>query len=304
MDGRSRDAVLSTRIGAKVRAEFQRAGIVIAEFAPDYDDGGPVPSYEEETPFVAPPRIGKLIDRRRAIADRRGSFMTAVLGALHSSAAVQDQKGYILQEPVHSGNWLVVRNCSGRLGVQTDDHEGKKPRSRPLSDLAARRAVALVESSLKFFEGEGWQLLTLLYVASYQYQVHQFASSTINSWAIIEAIQNSFWEQLLGRLDSREGGHTLINKERRDSLTGRDYTASIISQTLSLCREYPDEWLDALNKIRKARNAFVHELKDPGIEGAGDALSMASVMLSRLLGEDVSFPIAYGTIDPNEALNF
>lgn len=299
IDGGLQDTLFVISIGDKARAQFRRAGIVIVEFEGGFDEGGAVPAYEEENPNVVPPHICELVDKRRMIADRRCTFMNAILGALHSCAWTQDHTGYISQEPINPGNWLVVENYSGNLGVTINDHPGKKPLLKPLSEIAVRRAAAVVEASLKISRGDGWQLLSLLYVASFQYSKHQFASSMVTSWSVIEAMQNLFWEDLLRRSDTRHGGHTKINKERRNALlTGREYTASVVSQVLSLCRSYPDVWLEALNQIRKARNAFVHDLTDPGAGGAGDALGMANTMMSALFGQEISFPIAYRLTEP------
>ena len=130
--------------------------------------------------------------------------------------------------------------------------------------------------------------------------MHQFSSNTVTAWLVIEAVQNLFWEQLL----DDAGGRTAINKNRRETLTnGRDYTASVISQFLSLSGRYPGSLFDQLNRVRKSRNAITHDLSDPGAEGAGDAISLANLMLSKLLGLEVAFPIALIRTGPNPALH-
>jgi hypothetical protein len=296
----SLEVVLEADFSKIARVEFRKDGTVLAEFKAEFDDGVPVPTYEETQPHVVPPHICDMIEKRRAAEDRRFNFLTAILCALHSAAWTRDHTGFIQQVPVHSGEHdIVSRSPGGKLIVEANDHL-KGPKPRPLSESAIRDAVTLVQSTLVIHRADGWQLLSWLYIAYYQYSLHQFSSSTVTAWSVIEAVQGLFWGQLL----DDAGRHTAINGERRKTLTeGRDYTASVIAQILSLSRHYPDSLFDQLNRVRKSRNAITHDLSDPGAEGAGDAIGLADAMLSKLLGLEVGFPISLSRLGPNEALH-
>jgi hypothetical protein len=290
--------VMEADLNKVAKVQFLRNGVVAANFGTEFDNGGVVPAYEAQThAHIVPPHISELIDKRRAAVDRRCNFLTALLGALHSAAATCDRTFYTLQEPVHSGNYELSWEAGG-------NPRSKGP-SRPLSLNAISVAVNIVKASIEIPRDDGWQLLSLLYVACYQYSMHQFSSSTVTAWSIIEAIQDLFWERLLRDLDVRNAGHTKINNERRKLLTeGREYTASVISQILSLCRVYSDEWLDGINAVRKIRNSIVHELLDPGANGSGEALGMANTLFSKLLECELHFPVSHGLTDPDHPFTF
>lgn len=57
------------------------------------------------------------------------------------------------------------------------------------------------------------------------------------------------------------GGPTKIAKDRRKKLTGRDFSASTITEILSIAGKLDERVRENLDMARRARNDFVHNLK-------------------------------------------
>jgi len=91
-----------------------------------------------------------------------------------------------------------------------------------------------------------------------EYKIGNFSVSLILSWFIIETYLNRFWNDYLKKSNKEIGEKKRINKERMDTLTGRDYTASIISNILELNNILSYDDFEIINEIRKERNKIVH----------------------------------------------
>jgi|SRR5687767_2516672 hypothetical protein len=96
------------------------------------------------------------------------------------------------------------------------------------------------------------------------------------------------WSKLQERVSLESGGHTKLTKERRKLLDGRDYSASVVSQILSICSEIDDDLLERLDKARKKRNAFAHSLERVSSDDAGNALRLAADMVTKIIGVRVT----------------
>ena len=51
------------------------------------------------------------------------------------------------------------------------------------------------------------------------------------------------------------------SKARIKKLQERDWTAGVVTETLSIAKELSDELYTELNAVRKARNRWAHELR-------------------------------------------
>jgi hypothetical protein len=126
------------------------------------------------------------------------------------------------------------------------------------------------------------------------YESHDYNLALVSSWAIVETLLQAQWRQYLDANCTREIGGvdvSFINAERRQRLvSGRDYTASVISETLSLVGSLPHETYLKLDKVRRDRNAFLHELTAVPRAAADRALSVAETMLVDVAELDLTVP--------------
>ena len=86
-----------------------------------------------------------------------------------------------------------------------------------------------------------------------------FDIALISFWAVIESTMKDLWSHFLIE--------KTLPKKRREFLTGRDITASIMSENLNLHGIIDEQLYSAVSEARKSRNKFMHELKpiDPGV---------------------------------------
>jgi hypothetical protein len=86
-----------------------------------------------------------------------------------------------------------------------------------------------------------------------------FDTSLIGIWAVIELIIKDLWSEFLT--------HRSLPKKRKEFLTGRDITASILTENLNLHGIISDVLYEDISQARKARNSLMHELSpvDPSI---------------------------------------
>ena len=78
--------------------------------------------------------------------------------------------------------------------------------------------------------------------------------------------------------------------DRKEKLTGRDFTASIISEGLSLAGILPFEQYKQFSRVRKKRNAWLHDLHAIDQLDAAEAIVLAQFMLRSTGVFDVEIP--------------
>jgi hypothetical protein len=218
---------------------------------------------------------------------RRFQYMSAFLMALHSGLAETLKSGMPVQAPLNPVNYLKAWEDGGTWKVTTtqgDAVKGSKFVAQDLNLGTLDHAVHVMERTDAVFGKDGVKILALCLTAGHQYGLHQFESAHLIAWSVIEKQINKIWADLVGEADEKNGGHTKINRNRRDTLTGRDYTASIVTQMLSLHGKIDDDMLSQLDKARQTRNAFAHNLGSVSWKDAAWAIGAANQLVTKVVG--------------------
>lgn len=108
---------------------------------------------------------------------------------------------------------------------------------------------------------------------------HDFPSSLITAWTVCETLLQGHWMSYM----TEKGA----NSSRRQKLAGRDFTASVVSEILELAQVIDSDTLGSLDRARKARNAWMHNIKAPDFQEARDGIEIAASMLSQTLGREI-----------------
>lgn len=125
----------------------------------------------------------------------------------------------------------------------------------PKSKIALQRAELMLRSGVALFDRD-------------------LAGAVVHAWTAIESLLGDLFDQFLEEYDSRAGTErTTIDGGRRQFL-GR-MTAKHTIEFLSLNDRLPSSLYDSIERCRKARNAWLHELDMPSGEDANDALQAA-----------------------------
>src|SRR5439155_17675297 len=126
------------------------------------------------------------------------------------------------------------------------------------------------------------------------FEAHDYNLALVAAWAIIETLLHTQWLRYLDDNRTREiDGEevTFINSVRRTRLvSGRDYTASVVSETLSLVGALRHETYRQLDMVRRDRNSFLHDLTAVSRTAADRALTVAERMLVDVAELDLTLP--------------
>ncbi len=143
------------------------------------------------------------------------------------------------------------------------------------------------------------QLVEILAHSCKACEDHNYNLALVTAWAIIEKTLSECWGRHLDDLKSQNvevQGQLLpvMNSDRKRNLTGSDYTASIISETLNLLGLLPFELYRRLKRIRDGRNHWLHRLKPVSGQDADKAIQLAQDMLRHTERVDLNVPIHFG----------
>lgn len=131
-------------------------------------------------------------------------------------------------------------------------------------------------------------LIEIIYKSVYNYTCHQFSEALILCWTVCESLLNKTWSEYISvkRAEPNSAGMpngaTRINGERKNRLEGINFTASIISEILELSNLISYDLFCQLNDIRKARNDWMHSLKDVSMMDATEAIKTTLDFLFRV----------------------
>lgn len=119
-----------------------------------------------------------------------------------------------------------------------------------------------------------------------EYKVGNYETSVVLSWFITEAALSQLWKSHIDNLNiDFSDGKKRINRDRRDFLTGRDFTITMISNLLELWGALSHTQFQDIDAVRGFRNKIVHNLNfAPGSNEAQLALNTAKAMIDRIWG--------------------
>jgi hypothetical protein len=154
---------------------------------------------------------------------------------------------------------------------------------RGLIDIGGlERGIDLFESAVQSAFSETVSLVALLNEAVCAYRQHNFPLAVVASWSICERLQSVTWERYYESAAAQ--GNVNLNKDRRKSLKGRDYSASVVATILQLAGVLkPDIWAQ-LNAGRSARNRWLHGGERPDRLTSARCIEAAITMLDRTVG--------------------
>jgi hypothetical protein len=143
--------------------------------------------------------------------------------------------------------------------------------------------------------GLALSLSALLTQAAVLYESHNYSLSLVISWTLCERLLFARWAEVLQDNRRREFNGQLpnfITGKRMEKLTGRDFTASVVSETLSLLDRLPFELYENLERVRKARNSWVHGLESITRDEAARAFDTSQRMLAEVLKVELNISLS------------
>jgi hypothetical protein len=156
---------------------------------------------------------------------------------------------------------------SGRYGIATE--------------VVAAAADDLA-TLMKVYPEDGVLIADLMLRAGKSGQDHNYSAALIAYWAIIEKMLQELWQKY--QADNRKrDAKPFVTSARMKKLEGRNYTASVISEILSLVGYLETELYRQVDYVRSKRNDWIHKL---GGKISNEDAAKAGEVASKLL-EDV-----------------
>lgn len=128
-----------------------------------------------------------------------------------------------------------------------------------------------------------------------EYKVGNYETSVVLAWFITEAGLNQLWDNQIEKLNfDLPGDKKRINRKRKDFLTGRDFTISMVSNLLELWGILSHRQFQDIDDVRTFRNKIVHSLGFvPGPEDAQLALKTAQAVIEQIWGLQITPSLGY-----------
>lgn len=184
-----------------------------------------------------------------------------------------------------------------------NQHKSRSPWHNVMSLESLRSAVELTDLALNDESNEAAMLGELVLHAFYLYDSGKYPASLISAWTVAERCLNQIWSLYLAESEQKhsedlgDAGRKFINAERRNKLTGRDFTASIMSEVLSLNGSLPFEQYKLTCEVRQARNEWLHKCHTINRLDSANAINLARFMLKRAGVLDIDIPFhVFGSV--------
>lgn len=285
-----------------IEARVQRDGTFWFDFS--VWPGAPIveiPGYRNPTgngPIRVPTFHSDAENRAEQYAVVRAQVMNVHQACLISSESIVKNRGAMMGFPITS--WGTEKALSWTsLRSYTDDSENPHAlarnvlnnsyaiiRDRPLG----RRVIELnvVDHSLDMLDKilqqgqhEVLAIVEALYMAACRNTEKRYGEALTLAWSVCEQAIFVMWNEHLEEINSKSDDDR-INKERRKKLSGRDYTSSIVIESLELSEKIDRQTYRMLDVCRRARNNWAHRLKSPKSSESDVCLRVAEKMVQQV----------------------
>ena len=278
------EVVFTKTLPSKIRLQVCRDGLFIFDFT-DWGPGNPVSMPEwKSSPGEKTPRT--LQDAEKKAEEhvyRRVEAMNVHLACLNSAISTCQLMAMPIGQVVSPSDCLNIQGSNGeRWETELNPywspmHAYVTLQRRLLSEgsTQSRRSHVLpmqtIEKSFETFEAlvgsnvpECLTMSAILLQSAKSYGEHDFSTALTMSWTVLEKLVSALWEKMLEDNRSRVEGHAaipFIGGDRKKKLQGRDYTASVRIEVLSLLGHINIEMYNDLNKVRTSRNDWLHNFE-------------------------------------------
>jgi hypothetical protein len=294
-------------IGPSMRGEeVYRASLAVGIRGKVLREGMFIFDFSDWVPGCFPPDSSQLgFDGAAAVILQRAAVLNAHLVCLHT--ALSRGQNFVLPKMVVSPLDLISLRSLDDTELSVGESAAAVLAAARYGPTHARFRVIVIEINTVH---ESFQLLdtilqhetpyALLIADLYArackaYEDHNYGLCLVTAWAIIEKLLQQIWTRYVEANRQREidgAEEIFINKDRRKRLTeGRDFTASMISEILSLMDYLPFELYRELSTVRQARNNWIHSLEPVSRGDAERSVRVTEQMLKLVDGINLEVPL-------------
>jgi hypothetical protein len=114
---------------------------------------------------------------------------------------------------------------------------------------------------------------------------HDFDLAVVTAWTVCETLLDQSWREYA---EQRATNVSLpVNADRRAFWSGREFSASAVTEILVLGGAVPAALHAPLSDVRRKRNRWIHGIKPPVHDDAVQAITVARQLMSHILGLDM-----------------
>ncbi|TXN41422.1 hypothetical protein FV232_24730 [Methylobacterium sp. WL30] len=299
------ETILRLTMACGIKIRVQRDGL----FAFDFTDFLPatytiIPGYiHPEAPHRVPKEHTAAEQQAENIAIFRAQIMNAHQACLTTAEALVRQRSAAMGFPVNA--WNTFKSISlDAVPPYYDDTEDERAVARNVynnsyeirreHDMSRRlleldvvaksfdlldQVIASSPTAVAMVEGA--------YMAASRSVEKRFGESVVLGWTVCEQLVSVAWQRLLDSKKSTNE-HNIMTGKRIDKLTGRDYTASVMTEVLELSGVLSADVYNYLEKGRKARNAWAHSMQTPNDTDVNACISGIKILFKQLLDIDLA----------------
>ena len=296
--------VLTTKLECGIETRVQRDGTFWFDFttwpfAPQVE----IPGYripDPKEPYRPSHSHIKAVKQAEDNAVLRAKVMNVHQACLTSSETIVANRSAAMGYPVTAWNtekafcWFGLRNYSddtedlhalarnllnNSYGIHRD-----QPLSRRVIELeVVEQSLSMLDRILSLEDTGLLELVETIFIAACRNRDKRFGEALTLSWSVCEQIVYQIWKNFLNE-GAEQHTSNRISKERRKKLTGRDYTASIVVEFLELIGVLDKQTYQNLNRCRRSRNKWAHELDAPNEDEANTCIRTAQDLLLQHFG--------------------
>lgn len=195
-------------------------------------------------------------------AERQVTGVHAMMGfpvtawSAHKSLSATGVKDYY--DDVEDLLALARNSLNNKDGV----HRQHPLHRRTIEISVVERSFELLDNILAEGDLENVRLVEGGYMAACRQRDKRSGEAVVLAWTVCEQLIALLWKRTLDALKV-SGGADRMPKERREKLLGRDYTASVMVESLEITGRIDRELYRSLEVVRKARNKWAHEMRTP-----------------------------------------
>ncbi|MGP0593566.1 hypothetical protein ACTRXD_13675 [Nitrospira sp. T9] len=325
-----REEVFKKSLASGIRVVVSRDGLFVFDFndwlpraeMPDlnFDDilDNSIPPITSKMVMQNPKfqRFMEVSQQEVANVYRRVEVMNAHLACLNTALQTCQKESWPILQFISAGEYLKVDRGQDeirRLNLiashspyhayiekfrSTTDTPTECPTRQLVTIQTVEKSFEILDSIIKSPIPDSLKLVTMLLQSARAYRDHDFSGSIILSWTVLEKLISIIWDKMLKDNKEREEEGTkidFIDSKREKKLKGSLYSASTRIEILSLLNRINKALYTELNKIRKVRNAWLHNLGQVESEDASHGLVTSLKLFSEISLVKISLNISHQT---------
>lgn len=221
------------------------------------------------------------------IVKRRSAMMAYPVTAWNTQKAISFDV-----PPTYSSNVEDIHSLAQNVINNSYRISRKKPLPRRVIEIeVVEHSFNLFDNILAAQDSGLIQIIEAAFLSACRMQEKRNGEAITLAWGACEQLISQLWKEMIEPSVTHSKSTKKLTKNRRDKLTGRDYTASVIIEMLELNGRISSDIYKLLEDARKARNKWTHEMQVPNQNDVNSCMQAIQKLLLEFKGIKIHLPI-------------